>query len=96
MAKTYTIKSGDTLSGIAKRHNTSVNILLVLNPSIKNKNVIRVGQVINLPSSEPSTPEKVDPPKKDDPNYAAIGKQVEKVLGEITDLDSFQQLMELM
>jgi len=45
------IKSGDTLSGIAKRNGTTVAKLLAANPSIKNANSIRVGQSINLPES---------------------------------------------
>jgi len=45
------IKSGDTLSGIAKRNGTTVAKLLAANPSIKNANSIRAGQNINLPES---------------------------------------------
>lgn len=45
---TYTVKSGDTLSGIAKKYNTTVDKLVTLN-NIKNKNLIYVGQVIKLP-----------------------------------------------
>jgi hypothetical protein len=45
------IKSGDTLSGIAKRNGTTVAKLLAANPSIKNANSIRAGQSIMLPES---------------------------------------------
>ncbi|USK71339.1 LysM peptidoglycan-binding domain-containing protein [Peribacillus asahii] len=45
---TYKVKSGDTLSKIAKTHNTTVKALLSLNPSISNANAIRVGQSIKL------------------------------------------------
>lgn len=45
---TYTVKSGDTLSGIANRFNTTVNELVKLN-NISNPNLIRVGQKIKLP-----------------------------------------------
>ena len=95
MAKTYVVKSGDTLSGIAKANNTTVHALMTLNPSIKDKNLIHVGQVITLPGI-PETPEKVEPPKKEEPDYTAIGKQVERVISDIADLDSFQLLMEMM
>ena len=44
-----TIKSGDTLSQIAKKHSTSVRQLMAANPGIKNANQIRVGQKISLP-----------------------------------------------
>lgn len=42
----YTVKKGDTLSGIALSKNTTVNALLALNPDITNKDRIYVGQVI--------------------------------------------------
>lgn len=43
----YTVKSGDTLSRIAKRYNTTVNVLVKMN-NIKNKNIIYVGQKIRV------------------------------------------------
>lgn len=43
--KVYTVKRGDTLSGIAKLYGTSVNALVRLN-GISNPNKIYVGQVI--------------------------------------------------
>lgn len=43
---TYTIKSGDTFSAVAKKFNMSVSALLDLNPQIKNPNFIKVGQVV--------------------------------------------------
>lgn len=44
---TYTIKSGDTLSAIASKFNTSVGALVKLN-NIKNPNLIYAGQVIKI------------------------------------------------
>lgn len=44
---TYTVKSGDTLSGIAYRFNTTYSHLAQLN-NIKNPNLIRVGQVLTV------------------------------------------------
>ena len=49
---TYTIKSGDTLSGIAKKYNTDVSTLMGLNPYIKNANLIYAGKSLNLPTSQ--------------------------------------------
>jgi len=43
-----TVKSGDTLSQIAKRNGTTLKALLAANPSIKNANKIKVGQKIKL------------------------------------------------
>ena len=45
----YTIKSGDTLSQIAKNNNTTVAALQSANPSITNPNKIYAGQTINIP-----------------------------------------------
>lgn len=44
---TYTVKSGDTLSSIANRHNISVSELNRLN-NISNPNHIRVGQTLRI------------------------------------------------
>lgn len=52
---TYTVKKGDTLSHIAKRHGTTVNRLASLN-NIKNVNKIYVGQKIKLPGGTSSKP----------------------------------------
>ena len=43
------IKSGDTLSQIAKDNGMTLKALLSANPSIKNANQIRVGQTITVP-----------------------------------------------
>lgn len=49
----YKVVKGDTLSGIAKKYNTNVDKLVVLN-NIKDKNKIYVGQTLKVPSnSEP-------------------------------------------
>src|SRR5690349_15017567 len=52
----YVVKSGDTLSAIASRNDTTVQAILAANPQIKNANSIYVGQKINLPAAKPSTP----------------------------------------
>lgn len=52
---TYKIKSGDTLSGIAQKYNTSVSTLMGLNPYIKNADLIYAGNSLNLPGSTSST-----------------------------------------
>jgi len=43
----HTVKAGDTLSKIASEHKTTVDALVEIN-AIKNKNLIRVGNGINL------------------------------------------------
>ncbi len=48
VAKVYKVKSGDTLSGIATKHKTTVAVLTKLN-GIKDASKISVGQAIKLP-----------------------------------------------
>lgn len=55
--KTYTIKSGDTLSEIAAKHGMTTNQLANLN-GIKNVNLIHVGQVLKVTGTV-KTPDKV-------------------------------------
>ena len=45
----YTVVPGDTLTSIARRHNTTVDALVKLN-NIANPNLINVGQKIRIPS----------------------------------------------
>ena len=45
----YKIKSGDTLSEIAKSRGTTVKKLMEMNPSIKNANQIRAGASLKVP-----------------------------------------------
>ena len=45
--QTYTVKSGDTLSAIAKKYNTTVDSLVSKN-GIKDKNKIYVGQILKI------------------------------------------------
>jgi LysM repeat protein len=46
--RTYKVKSGDTLSGIAARNGTTVAVLVKLN-NITDPRLIKVGQVLRLP-----------------------------------------------
>lgn len=47
---TYVVRRGDTLSGIARRHGTTVAALASLN-NIRNVNLIWVGQVLRVPGT---------------------------------------------
>ena len=52
---TYTVRPGDTLSGIAVKFNTTVSALAALN-AIQNPNYIQAGQVLRLPQSAAPAP----------------------------------------
>ena len=54
-ADSYTVKSGDTLSAIAKEKNTTVNAIAKKN-KISNVNLISVGQVLEI--EDPNTTQK--------------------------------------
>lgn len=93
MAKTYTVKKGDTLSAIAKKHSTTVHALMTANSFIKDKNKISVGWVLTIPgASSPATPAPVTPPTKGEKDYSAIGEAVEKCVQKIVTLPEFKTL----
>tara|TARA_Y100000114_G_C11732582_1_gene314413 strand:- start:36 stop:701 length:666 start_codon:yes stop_codon:yes gene_type:complete len=56
--KKHTVKSGDTVSDIAKANNTTVAMLKRLNPKIKNMDKIRVGQILIVDEGTARTPYK--------------------------------------
>lgn len=45
----YTVRQGDTLSGIASSHGVSLSALENANPQIRNPNLIFAGQIIHVP-----------------------------------------------
>src|SRR5206468_5387186 len=50
---TYTVKRGDSLSGIAKRNHTTVSALLKLN-GLKNADHVVIGQTLKLVAAAPA------------------------------------------
>jgi GH24 family phage-related lysozyme (muramidase) len=48
----YNIQSGDTITALAKKNNTTVENIMKLNPSITDPNMIKIGQKLNLPSNQ--------------------------------------------
>lgn len=52
----YVVRAGDTLSAIAARQGMALRELLAANPQIKNPNLIRVGQLLNLPGDTFAAP----------------------------------------
>jgi len=52
MNSEYTVRSGDTLSAIAQRHQTTLSSLMRLNPEIENPDRIFPGQPLKLPAAD--------------------------------------------
>jgi len=51
---TYTIRSGDTMGGIAEKFNVELDALLAANPGV-NPNIMTVGKTLNIPSDQKMT-----------------------------------------
>ena len=47
--RTHTVTVGDTLSAIAAKYNTTVDAIMSINPQIRDRNIIHLGQKINIP-----------------------------------------------
>ena len=47
--RTYIVKKGDTLWGIAKRYGVTLSALIAANPQIKNPNLIYPGNEVRIP-----------------------------------------------
>ena len=52
----YTVRSGDTLGGIASRNGSSVGALMAANPQIRDSDLIYAGQRIRIPNAGNSEP----------------------------------------
>jgi LysM repeat protein len=70
----YTIRSGDTLSRVAAAHGTTLQALLNANPRYRdNPGVIRVGDVILIPSGDPPGLAEAGPPAFSPPAKWILG-----------------------
>lgn len=76
----YTIRPGDTLSGIAKKYGTSVSALVSLN-SIKDPNKISAGQVIRISAQSTDFRELVEKVLIDVENLPSF-KELARALGK--------------
>lgn len=93
----HVVKSGDTLTKIAKTYNTTVSKLMEINAdTITNKNVIRVGQIIRLPGSVSVTEKPVTPPAKPSKDYSKLGEAVYKCARKIATLPEFKAVEALL
>ena len=89
MVNTYTVKSGDTLSGIAKKFGTTVQNLVKLN-NIANPNLIYPNQVLKISEAVQSTS------KPSETTEEKIGKQFKTALNDIRNVPSVKALLEML
>jgi murein DD-endopeptidase MepM/ murein hydrolase activator NlpD len=54
MAEKVKVKSGDTMSALAKKAGVSLADFIAANPQITNPNLIRPGQFLNIPTANPT------------------------------------------
>jgi membrane-bound lytic murein transglycosylase D len=77
----YTVRSGDSLSGIASKYNTSVTELMTIN-QLRNRNQLRVGQVIILPGELGRVPTLVVNKEANPRQSAPVSGRVEVARGD--------------
>lgn len=83
--QTYKVKSGDTLSKIARNYKTTVKALADLN-NIENPDLIRTGQILRIPGSSVSLPKTANgivATKADNLNIRAEASTNSKILGTL-------------
>lgn len=68
--QTYTVKSGDSLSAIARRLGVPLHLLIEVN-AIRDPNRVRVGQVLRVPGMTTDVTEHPEPPTEPEPAPAA-------------------------
>ena len=79
-SRSYTVRSGDTLSGIAARHGVSLSALTAANPQIRNPNLIHPGQKINIPGGgKPTAPVQGPGPSTPTPAGNATGARTAQI-----------------
>ncbi len=86
---TYIVKSGDTLSGIASKYGTTYQKLASYN-GISNPNIIRVGQVIKIPSGNTQAPTKEYYTVKSGDNLSSIAKKYGTTVNQLVSWNNIK------
>lgn len=87
---TYTVKSGDTLGGIASKYGVTVNDILAYNPSITNPNLINKNQKIIIPTKTTSQPQMVEYIVKKGDTLGGIVKQFGTTVAKLVLLNGIK------
>ncbi len=80
---TYTVKSGDSMSSIAARHNVSLQALVAANRHITNASLIYPGQKLTIPGTRPSAPPPPAPTPSQDLRKGSQGPDVKWVQDQL-------------
>lgn len=83
----YTVRPGDTLSGIAMTHGSTVDAIIAEN-KISNPNLIYVGQLLKIPDGFTPAPVQEDAPASDpapEPEKEVPGKEYTITLTELSE-----------
>lgn len=89
----YIVQRGDNLTKIAKKFGVTVNVIATTN-GIKNKNLIYVGQVLQIPVKEEPVEKPVEKPVE--PVEDKLRKAFNECLTAIKGLPEFKALEELL
>jgi len=89
-AKTYKVKRGDSLAGIAKKHNTTVAKIKELNHLKKNS--VKAGHVLKLPVEQSSGANDATPEGKEKHGAAVNTAAKNKIEGKTLSADDVAQL----
>lgn len=84
----YTIKSGETLSGIAKANNTTVADIMAANPSITNANKIYAGASLTLPSEVAAATATTTPTTTTTTTTTPTAADISSILSSVPTYDS--------
>ena len=73
----YRVRSGDTLSKIARAFGVSLAALVAANPQIRDPDRIKVGQIIHVPPTQPTSPVQpvTNPPGGSNPKWYRTAKR---------------------
>ena len=90
-SSTYSVRPGDTLSGIASRYNTTVSTLAQLN-GISNPNLIYVGQTLRLPGGSGPAPVNPTGPVPGPTTGGISAGQLRAIMPNLSDADANRYL----
>jgi len=90
--RTYTVKSGDTLSGIATTYHLKTASLLVANPDLQQASLIQTGQQLVIPEKDASSDQLAAVAKKVTVHLASVSSSTIPTSGSYTRPVAYQYI----